>query len=92
MNEIATTTISSWRATITSNLENAGQGHYLQKALYLSYCMTGFYQISFRSDGNVVGNKNITSADLANVGHGQSLQKSLYLGYYVTDLTNLSPK
>ena len=30
-----------------------------------------------RNDGNMVGNKNVTSADFQNVGEGHRLQKSL---------------
>ena len=39
--------IESWPATknvLTSDLENIGQGHHLQKSLYLSYYTNDFYQ------------------------------------------------
>ena len=38
-----------------------------------------FSQKFHKNDGNLVGNKNVISADLENIGQGHNLQKS-YLG------------
>ena len=57
---------ASWSATknvMSSDFENVGQGHLLQKLLYLSY-YDKFLQKFYRYDDNVVGNKNFVSAGI----------------------------
>ena len=70
---------------VSSDLENVGQGHHLQKSLYLNYIWGRFLPNFQRNYGSVNGNKCVTSADLENVGQRHCLQKSLYLGSYTTN-------
>ena len=80
--------MASWSATQnvwSSDLENVGQGHHLQKSLYLSYYINDdFYQTFIEIMQYVAGNRNVISADLENVWQGRRLQKLLYIGFYMT--------
>ena len=67
--------MASWRATkyvLSSDLENVGQGHNLQKLPYLSYYMTDLYQSFFLNDATRSATK--MSADPEIVGQGYHLQ------------------
>ena len=57
---------------LSSDLENGGQGHHLQKSLYLSYFKTDFYQTFIEMMAPVASNKYVISADLENIGQGVS--------------------
>ena len=54
---------------LSSDLGNVGQGHHLQKSLYLSYYMNDFYQ-SFIEMMTTWPTTKMSSADLENVGQG----------------------
>ena len=68
------TVLTGNKSVSSCDLENVGQGHHLQKLLYLSFYTIDFYQ-TYRNNSTVASNINIISADLENVGQDHYLQK-----------------
>ena len=74
---------------LSFDLENVGQGHHLQKLLYVSYD-TKNYQICIDTMSMLPATK--MSAYLENVDQCHRLQKLLYLGSYMTDFNQTFTK
>ena len=75
---------SNNKNVISSDLENVGQSHHLQKWLYLSYYMTDFCQNLIEMMA-MLSNKNYISCPWKCNSRSPFTKKILHLGYYTTD-------